>query len=216
MNHSFDIEHARSYGVREAILIANLEFWIAKNKANRKHFHKGRHWTYNSVKAWSDLFPYYSAKQIRTGLESLAEQGVLLTDNFNQSSYDRTLWYAFTDEWMSQNRQIDVANQANPFAQTGKTLTSTDTKPDTLSSFVFFWKHYPKKKAKEAALKAFAKVSPELHDQMLLAVEKQSSSEDWTKEGGKYIPNAATWINGKRWEDEDGSAEQSSTIGSFI
>jgi hypothetical protein len=204
MNHSFDTEHARSYGVREAILIANLEFWIAKNKANRKHFHKGRHWTYNSVKAWSDLFPYFSAKQIRAGLESLVEQQVLLTDNFNQSSYDRTLWYGFTDEWMAQNGQIDAADSETPFAQTGKSLTSTDTKPDTLASFEFFWKHYPKKKAKDAALKAFAKVPPELHDQMLLAVERQSSSEDWQKEAGKYVPNAATWINGKRWEDEDG------------
>jgi hypothetical protein len=27
-------------------------------------------------------------------------------------------------------------------------------------------------------------------------------SEDWTKEGGQYIPYPATWLNAKGWEDE--------------
>ena len=28
MNHFFDIEHAKRYGVVEAVLIANFQFWI--------------------------------------------------------------------------------------------------------------------------------------------------------------------------------------------
>ena len=52
MDYSFDIEVAQQYGVNEAIMIKNLQFWIMKNKANGKHFHDGHTWTYNSVAAF--------------------------------------------------------------------------------------------------------------------------------------------------------------------
>ena len=34
------------------------------------------------------------------------------------------------------------------------------------------------------------------------AIEKQKQTPDWNKENGKYIPYPATWLNGRRWEDE--------------
>jgi len=37
---------------------------------------------------------------------------------------------------------------------------------------------------------------------MIAAVKDQAETEVWTKEGGKFIPHPATWINGRRWEDE--------------
>ena len=52
MNYIFDVEVAREYGVNEAIFISNLQFWIAKNKANGIHYHGNRTWTYNSNKAY--------------------------------------------------------------------------------------------------------------------------------------------------------------------
>ena len=69
-----------------------------------------------------------------------------------------------------------------------------------------FWPVYPKKKAKDDALKAFLKRKPDqaLVDLMLKALEWQSKTEDWTKEGGKYAPYPATWLNDARWLDEDG------------
>ena len=38
---------------------------------------------------------------------------------------------------------------------------------------------------------------------MIGAVEVQLKSRDWTKDGGAYIPLPATWIRGRRWEDEE-------------
>ncbi|RZI59322.1 MAG: hypothetical protein EOP14_04305 [Pseudomonas sp.] len=202
MNHSFDVEHARSYGIPEAILIANLEFWLAKNKANRKHFHDGRTWTYNSAKAYAELFPYLSAHQIRRAIDSLESQGVILKANYNGNAYDKTLWVAFTDSFAEALRPL--ANLPNGDGKTDKSLTNTDSKPDTSESFGLFWQAYPKKKDKETARKAWGKVPAELHPAVMDALAKQSQSQDWVKEAGKYVPNAATWINGKRWEDEDG------------
>lgn len=37
---------------------------------------------------------------------------------------------------------------------------------------------------------------------LLTAIERQKCSAQWSKDGGQYIPNPATWLNQCRWEDE--------------
>lgn len=71
-------------------------------------------------------------------------------------------------------------------------------------AFDLFWSAYPKKKAKGDAEKAWAKVKPDhaLSELIIAAVLAQKLSEDWTKDGGKFIPHPASWLNAKRWEDE--------------
>lgn len=68
--------------------------------------------------------------------------------------------------------------------------------------FEAFWNAYPKvkQKSKQEAREAFEKVDVPL--QILLdALEIQKKSNDWTKEGGQYIPYPAKWLNKRRWED---------------
>jgi hypothetical protein len=36
---------------------------------------------------------------------------------------------------------------------------------------------------------------------VLAAIRSQSASDQWRKDGGQYIPNPATWIRQRRWED---------------
>lgn len=76
------------------------------------------------------------------------------------------------------------------------------------SAFDEFWDAWPKKLARAAAEKAFAKVTEPI-ETLIAAIEQAEKSEDWKKEGGKYIPHAATWLNGKRWEDEVQTPKQS-------
>ena len=78
MTYQFDTDIAALYGVDESIMIANLQFWIRKNEANGKHFHDGRFWTYNSIDAFTKLFPFWTARQIRRILKSLEEKGVIV------------------------------------------------------------------------------------------------------------------------------------------
>ena len=72
------------------------------------------------------------------------------------------------------------------------------------SLFDIFWKAYPKKIAKGDAEKAFVKVNPDdkLLATMVATIDRAKKSVDWQKDNGKFIPNPATWLNGKRWEDE--------------
>lgn len=127
MNHSFDIEHARLHGVVEAVLIQNLMFWISHNKANGRHFYQDRTWTYNTVNAFAELFPYLSSQQIRRALDGLIAKGVILGGNFNENKYDRTKWYAFADESIFLDRQSHLSNPTNGAVGGGK--TKTDGKP---------------------------------------------------------------------------------------
>ena len=71
--------------------------------------------------------------------------------------------------------------------------------------FTRFWKQYPKKVAKMVARMAFTRLDPDddLLGVMLAALERQKASEAWTKDDGRYIPYPATWINQRRWEDEE-------------
>lgn len=86
---------------------------------------------------------------------------------------------------------------------------NSNTKGST-SGFGDFWTVYPKKKAKEAAKKAWDKLRPdeELRSIILQAVQAQINNPDWKKAGGQYIPHPASWLNGRRWEDETGQHPQ--------
>jgi curved DNA-binding protein CbpA len=71
--------------------------------------------------------------------------------------------------------------------------------------FSEFWRSYPKKKAKVSAEKSFKKINPDetLFKIIISAIEKSKTTEEWIKEKGKFIPHPATWLNNKRWLDED-------------
>jgi len=142
MQHSFDIEIAKKYGILEAILMQNIYFWINKNQANEMHLHDGKYWTYNSRKAFSLMFPYASEKQIRRALEKLENSNILVKGNFNKIGFDRTLWYSFSDYGFAimQKSQIDLTKWANGNDQTGKPIP--DIKPNNNTSLKVSMKIY--------------------------------------------------------------------------
>ena len=119
----FWLDDAISYGVTEAILLSHISFWIAKNKANDRHFYDDRTWTYNSIKAYKNFFPFWSVDQIRRGLKSLVDQGVIITGNYNKVGYDRTIWYALFDESvLNRHIQSPVAKTTNAFGENHKCI----------------------------------------------------------------------------------------------
>ena len=93
MNFNFDGEFAKEHGVDEAIMYTYFSYWIAKNKANDKHFYEGYTWTYNSQKALTELFPFWNRAKIQRIIASLENQGLVIKGNYNQLAYDRTTWY---------------------------------------------------------------------------------------------------------------------------
>lgn len=215
MKHSFDIKIAEKYGLEESILIDNLLFWITKNKANSKHFYNGKFWTYNSTKAFSELFPYWNEKKISRIIASLVEQNVIEKGCFNQNAYDRTSWFSFTEKWIvdnpnmsysiSQKREMEMPETGNGKDENGKS-TITDNKQDIkkiekpiIMTFEEFWSLYPKKIGRAACEPKFNKL-PDSDKQKI-----KDTLKDWTnhKPFATYNhPNPATYISQQRWNDE--------------
>ena len=66
--------------------------------------------------------------------------------------------------------------------------------------FERFWEAYPRKMGKEEARKAFQQVDVPV-GVLLDAISVQKQSTQWQKEGGRYIPYPANWLNQRCWED---------------
>jgi hypothetical protein len=69
-------------------------------------------------------------------------------------------------------------------------------------SFDLFWEAYPRKVDKQKARKAWEKIPAGLVDVIVAAVQAQAQTHDWLKSYGSFIPYPASWLNGRRWEDE--------------
>ena len=73
-----------------------------------------------------------------------------------------------------------------------------------MRSFDLFWDKYPKKVKKKKARELWQKLRPDaaLASVILAALERQKCSDRWQRDGGQYIPDPTTWLNGRRGEDE--------------
>ena len=96
MEHHFNIEAAKQYGVNEAIFIQHIKFWTMQNLANRRNIRLGFCWTYNTLDAFTELFPYWNRRQIEHLINKLIDAGAIAKTNLNSKKYDRTCWYALT------------------------------------------------------------------------------------------------------------------------
>lgn len=169
-------------------------------------------------------------EQMRSVLGELRDAGyILLVKNQDSKGHWSSKWYIY-DEPIHEEPKSDKPKPENRVLGQPDAITKTDykepiptkektTKSDYSALFDAFWKAYPKKVAKDAAYKAFAKRKPDekLLKEILQAVELQKGSEMWTKDGGKYIPNPTTWLNQGRWMDElEGSGSNNSIFAGAI
>lgn len=91
------------------------------------------------------------------------------------------------------------------FSSSGTSLKNNEVPRAARSSrFNEWYAVYPKKTGKNTALKAWEKISPDdaLVALMFDALKWQRNQPQWTKDGGHYVPNPATYLNQARWEDE--------------
>lgn len=119
----FSEQVACETGVDGAIMLENFKFWIDKNIANEKHFYDGNYWTYNSLDAFTKLFPFWSKRQIERIIKNLEKDGFLIKGNYNKMAFDRTSWYALTEKaWklVSPNSYNDITDWGNLMSPNGE------------------------------------------------------------------------------------------------
>lgn len=213
MEHSFDIDIAKRYGVQAAVILKNILFWIEKNKANEVNYYDGYYWTYNSKKAFTELFPYMTARQIDYALQKLIDDGLIITGNYNKVAYDRTLWYAITKKGycILQNCEMETTNLSNGNPENVKPIPNINTdekqqivNKDILSEFDELWKLYPRKIGKPKALKAYQKARKNgtSFEDVKQGIEMYLKQIEAQKTSTEYIKHGSTWFNGECWNDE--------------
>jgi hypothetical protein len=170
-----------------------------------------------------------SIRQVRVSLEHLQMTGEVTSESNNRY---RVITIVKYDDYQSPDRQNDrqmtneltSKRQADDRQMTGEAAVkrqqynnnnnnNKETKEQNKSSlrsesvsqtFLTFWIEYPKKVARQAAEKAWAKLKPDadLMEKIMSGLYRWKNSGQWTREDGRFIPHAATWLNGRRWEDE--------------
>lgn len=131
MTYHFDGDVAEKFGTDCATFISHMQYWIAKNAANERHFYEGRYWTYNSLSALERLFPFWTRRQIERIIRDLKKAGVLLTGHYSKNSYDRTTFYAIdesrlpihqTVKSISPNGEMDLPDNGNDISPNGEII----------------------------------------------------------------------------------------------
>lgn len=137
-----------------------------------------------------------TSAKAKAGIASAAKRKQKLTD------VQHVLNECKTDVQLTNNQELITNNQ--------ETITNKkNTKKNNVvvfesqkqNDFEIFWQRYPKKVGKQAAITAWKKFNPRLDD-VMFALSWQIESDQWTKQGGQFIPNPATYINQGRWQDQ--------------
>lgn len=191
MIHAFHTNDASRYGLIESVMLNNFRYWIGHNQANGKHLHDGRTWTYNSVKAFGALFPYLTSNQIRRCLESLVLQGVLIRGNYNESAYDKTSWFAFSDELLSRIDLADLPTQAGESAASHTNIKHTlKTKTTKARQCVLPDGFMPNKTAEAMASEMGLDIAAELSAFQDHHAANGSTFKDWQAAFRTWLRNA--------------------------
>lgn len=107
------------------------------------------------------------------------------------------------EENKSDNQSNNQVTTKEQLSDTDKNVKNVNNKSIYTYNFLKFWEAYPNKKGKGAALKAYKNIKepkPMLKE-ILIALQNSNNSESWQDK--KYIPHPSTWLNQRRWEDEE-------------
>lgn len=134
--------------------------------------------------------------------------------NFDRHNGETAKQRALKNKRQAKYRQgcdANVDGQASTEASTREEKRREEKKKPKPASehplFDYWYQHYPAKKGRGQAAKAFAKIDPdqELADRMIQAIHDQQKEREWKQAAGEFVPqwpNPATWLNGERWLDE--------------
>lgn len=115
---------AKLIGLQESIVLQQVQYWLSNDKAGVVH--DGFKWVHNSYAEWAENFPFWSASYIRTLIQKLEKDGLLISDQFAPNPYDHTKSYRIDYEKLDallEHQPIDT-----PPSISSETTTETTSK----------------------------------------------------------------------------------------
>ena len=166
---------------------------------------------YRSILYLSDRWGWSRSKTTRF-LQLLENDGMIVK---NSTTHDTTItlvkYRHFQDSRATNEQQTDNQRATNEHIQeyirNNKEYIRSPRTPLTGERAKYFevlWKHYPKKKKRELAEKAFSSLSPDREqvEKIYACLKRQLESAQWREENGRYVPCLHKWLEERPWENE--------------
>jgi len=220
-HHIFDTRVAKHLNSIEcAILFYNLTHWIAYNQANRKNYYDGCYWTYNSARAYSELFPYMHQRNIARYLKKLEDFGYIKSAKYNPDNRNKTKWYAIGQNGTIFNQNdiktpnLPAENQLEPTPQTFSqnvlydSNINDDETPSSSNSHLWvefqkLWELYPPKKIniQECYAEFLTQRETYSFEQMQTGLDHLLEHIKINCPKNENIKNTLTWFKKAGWLD---------------
>ncbi len=91
---TFRKELAQTIGLNESMVLEKLYEQVEKAGAPLN----GRMWIERTYETWQEDFPFWSIATIKRTFSSLKKQGLIRIEQHGKHRYDRTNWYALSEE----------------------------------------------------------------------------------------------------------------------
>ena len=100
------------------------------------------------------------------------------------------------EEEIREREEKRESNEGAPSDSNCNQLLSDD--------FNRFWEVYPRKVGERQAFNEWKKINPDpdLANAIIASVERWKQSEQWTDDGGQFIPYPASFLAKERWKDD--------------
>ena len=108
-------------------------------------------------------------------------------------------------DWSNNHKEKETKEKEDEEEVEGITFHQDSKEKELVDMFEEFWQAYPRKVAKKTAFTAFKNVK-HLKEEFPLIMEhvrRKSDSNDWTKQGGQFVPHPTTYLHQERWKDEE-------------
>lgn len=135
-------------------------------------------------------------QNVRTALNKLEKCGILTIRKTNKFSIVSIVKW---NDHQQINQQVTSKQPASNQQVTTNNNVKNENNDNKYISFDDFWNIWPKKTAKQDAEKAWKKAK--ITEEIFILIQQHLAIAYLTTEKS-YIPNPATYINGKRWNDE--------------
>lgn len=130
-----------------------------------------------------------------------SKESIYVQNAHDQAKQDQVLVEQKLEAERLEKQKAEQEAKANLEA---KAKAKAESENQLLKNFELFWSAYPNKKSKKTAFEKFKRIDfkKTSFESIMISLEKQKQSDDWTKNGGQYVPMPQTWIFNERWTDE--------------
>jgi hypothetical protein len=141
---------------------------------------------------------------IRTWLTRLKSTNEITTTSTNDFTIVSILNYEKYQDKLTNDQPTSqpTTNQRLTTSKEVKNVKNKTIQDNPL--FYDFWKSYPRREGYGRSKGVFNSlgVDSALLGVMLKALDSHKKTDQWKRDGGKYIPYPATWLRDERWKDE--------------